>query len=342
MALSKQTIQAPAAMTTVMSSVNRTRDQPFRVVREEYIGDVTGSAALAVYSLPINPGLSGSFPWLSMIANAYDIYHFNRLRICYRTRDTSSDKGTVALAFEPNPDDPTPTSTQQIENYDTRVVMTPWVDGCMDVPPVNLNRLKKFLVRNSLVAAELATYDVGALYYGVIGTNTGKIGELWMEYDVSFYSPQPYDSSLTLPQPDNNSVFRQTASANVTNGGTTVVPWDTIISNPLGLVPTAGVFTGIRGALIVYTQLNAQPATAGLTSGGLAIQLSTDGGANWFNSIFSGWPAPLTTTGPTTSNTETVLQLLPSYQFRVVATATGAALTVGGNSTNNILVLTPA
>jgi len=340
--MSRQLVQAPAAMTSVMASVTRVKEQPFRVIREEFIQDVQGSAALAVYSLPINPGLTQTFPWLSMIANAYDLYRFNKLRISYRTRDTSSDKGTVALAFEPNPDDPTPTNAQQIENFDTRVVMTPWVDGSMDVPVCDLNRLKKFLIRNSLVAAELATYDLGALYFGVAGTNTGKIGELWFEYDVSFYSPQPYDSTLTIPQPDSNSAFRQSAGVVVTTGNQTVIPWDTVQANPLGLTPTAGVFTGLRGALIVYAQVNGTPSASGLVNGGLTIQTSVDNGVTWNNSIFAVWPAGLSATSPVMLNAETLLQLLPSHSFRVIISSVGATVTAGGSAQNNILVLTPA
>lgn len=335
---------APAAQTTVVSSAPRSKEQPYVIVRREYLQDINASSAFTVTELAINPGLVQTFPWLSQTANAYDIYKFRRLRFCYMNRDTSADKGSVAIAFDPNPDDPAPTTQQQIDNFDTRAVTTPWADACFDVPPYDLGRLKKFLVRDSLVAAELATYDLGSLFIATSGqTGTGKIGELWVEYEVQFSAPQPFASSLALPIPESNSTYRQTAPFTVTGGTTGVaVPWDTPGPNPLGLLPDAqGRFTGIRGSLVVYAQMTITPA-AQITGGGITIQTSTDG-VNWVGNMLAVWPQGVTATSQISQNVETVLQLLSTSYFRIVLTTLGNnAQAVPGGPTFGILVLTPA
>lgn len=336
---SVKSVMAPAAMTSVISSNRAIKPQPFHVVREEYLGDITGSAALSISSFPVNPGMP-VFPWLSQIANAYDLYRFTRLRFWYRTRDTSADKGTVVLSFDPNPDDSTPSSNLQLENFDTRTVTTPWADAFFDVTRADLDRLKKFLVRNSLVASELATYDLGTLYTGVTGTGTGKVGELWVEYEVDFYAPQPFDAVNIVPQPTSNSVFRQIAPQTAAAAGSTTVLWDTAQTNPLGYVSNAGIFSGMRGAISVYAQVTGTIGAAPLTGGGINIQTSIDGGASFQNNILAYFPQSAANTNAT-ANVFTVLQLLATHQFRVLVTPIGGTLTLGG-SPNTILIITPA
>jgi hypothetical protein len=341
---------APAAMTTVVTSNPKASRQPFVVCKDEYSQDVIGSTGLSILPVSINPGLQGTFPWLYGQANSYQMYRFRKLRFNYYTRDSSNDKGTVALVFIPNPDDPTPTSLASLANYDTRVLTTPWQSAFVDVPNSDLTRLRKFLIRDALVANELATYDIGFLVISTGGTSTGKLGELWLTYELELFSPQPPDNLLIPPLPDNNAVYKQAAAITTTAGVATPIPWDTIVANVFGLLPTttgpfgAGAFTGIRGSVVVYAQVSIAAIGTLTNVSALLIQISIDGGGTWSNVIIANFPYQGSVAGSQlTANVETVLQLLPSYAFRVVVITTGSTATVAPTGINtNILVLTPA
>jgi hypothetical protein len=303
-----------------------------------------GTPTFIVNSIPINPGLPSTFPWLSTPAAGYNYYHFRSLIIRYITRDNTTDRGTVCLAWDPNPDHASPINMLNAENYETKIAISPWQTGQIDVPPEDLNRLKKFLVRNALIASEFDTYDVGQIFVCTSGnTNTGLIGELFLDFVVEFHAPIPNQLNL-LPQPDANSYWTQSASLLLPNTGTAVtIPWDTVVSNPIGVVNTGGVFTGLRGALVVYLQATVAP-NAAITSSSLAIQVSVNGGTTWVNQQVAAFTAGATLA--TTQNVEFIVQLLPTYSFRtVISVQTGTA----GNSaafpsgiTNGVLVLTPA
>lgn len=46
----------------------------FTVEMKELIADVSASSTFTPQQIEINPGLPGSFPWLSQIAGAYEKY----------------------------------------------------------------------------------------------------------------------------------------------------------------------------------------------------------------------------------------------------------------------------
>jgi len=230
------------------------------------------------------------------------------------------------------------------ENYETKFIIAPWVNGEVAVSPSDLRRLKRFLLRNSLISAEIDTYDTGVLFVCVQGTGTGLLGELYLDFEVDFFSPIP--SALnTIPVPDTNSFFVQTAPLPVPNtGAVTVIPWDTVQANPIGLVPIAGVFTGLRGALVVYAQATVLPSAA-LTAGNISIELQTASGGPWNVVQQAGFTIGATTY--TTQNLEFILQLLPTYSFRItlrIATSAGSGTSTAfpNGPTNGVLVLTPA
>lgn len=338
---------APAAMTTVIGSNPKASRQPFVVCKDEYSQDVLGSTGLSIITVGINPGLLGTFPWLYGQANSYQMYKFRRLRFNYYTRDSSGDKGTVALVFLPNPDDQTPTSLATLANYDTRVLTTPWQSAFVDVPSSDLNRLSKFLIRDALVASELSTYDVGFLCVAVGGTATGKLGELWITYELELFAPQPPDNLSIPPFPTGNAYFNQVAPLNTVAGTALTIPWDTPRVSPFGLYPstggTPGLFTGLRGALVVYAQMSITLIST-CTGAGMYIQLSTDGGITYNNVIQAFYPLAGTIAGANlTANVETILQLLPNYVFRVVVITTGGTATIAAaGALADVLVLTPA
>jgi len=335
---------APLASTTIMRQNGSARaNRPYSIVRREFIADVLGSTTTRINNYQINPGLS-LFPWLAGIARAYDLYRFTRFRIDYVTHDTSQDKGKLVLSFDPNPDDPVPTTIARLENFETRAVNTPWANNYVDVPVADLNRLPKFMIRDALVPNSLTTYDLGSLSVGVAGTlDSALIGEIWFDYEVQFWAPQPLEDLTIIPQASSTTAYQQPSVA-IVSATDFVVPWSgATITNPLRLVNTAGVFGGLRGALRVTAGVSISWLGSAPTAGTslVAIQLSTNGGST-FADAFSSYYGD-SAVGVESKSVSGVLLLIPSYQFRIRVVSTfGGTASISGPPASNYLIIAPA
>ncbi len=334
-----QPMAAPAAASTVIKTPNNMRYKCTTFERVEAVGPITGSTtAFAVAgNYSINPGLSSLFPWMSAPAAAFNMYKFRKLRIHYKNSTGTTNTGVVVIGFNPDPNDIAPTSLSQIENYETRVRVATWEDSYVDVPKEDLARLKKFLVRTSIVPGELATYDLGSIYIVVSGNNSSSatVGELWLEYILDMYAP--ITSMSTVPYGKANTVFTQSVPLAYSSGVTLDIPWNTTLANPFGLVNTAGSFTGINGALIVYTQVTI--TTTAFTNGSIYIYKN---GQPVIVGIYPS-PTPSAAAGFSTMNVEGFVSLIPTdilkVSVNIIGTGTAAPLPAGSTS---VLVLTAA
>jgi len=84
----KQTMtrtSAPAAYGTAIKSNGR-KAPPNIVTHKECVAQIMGTSAFTVNTLAINPGLSSTFPWLSIEANGYNYYRFRSFQIRYDPR----------------------------------------------------------------------------------------------------------------------------------------------------------------------------------------------------------------------------------------------------------------
>jgi hypothetical protein len=323
--------QAPVSYGFSDASTRRQRAKPWCLTRREYISDVFGSTSnFAIVPISLNPGLASFLPWCSSIANSFDYYRFKRLRFFYLPETSTDNKGQVVLCIDPDPNDQAPTAMTQALNYNVRLVVVPWMEGSVSVPNDVLTRLPKFLTRNSIVAGDYNTYDVGSLFIITGGNLDGtKMGQVWVEYDVDFYEPQVPLS--TAPLPKNNSSFYIPTLQSLATGVATTANFNGTSFNPLGLVPNAGTFTGLLGSFIVYTQVVTQSTT--LTAGSLQIQ------KNGTIAISTTFPALLA--GYATTNAEIIMSLVPSDVVSVVVSLTGTGNTLLPG-VNSILVFTPA
>jgi len=133
------------------------------------------------------------------------------------------------------------------------------------------------------------------------------------------------------PNFKNNSTFFIPTAQAITTGVSTVANFTGVNFNPFGLVSTAGTFTGLYGAFVIYTQVLVAAAT--LTAG--TLQIVKNGAvvlAMSFPALFGGFSA---------CNAETVVSMLPADTIAVSVFLTGTTITLspGGSS---ILVISPA
>lgn len=326
--------QAPASYGAVVKGVSKRAEITPIGPRLEYVGDVIGdTTAFKLQSTyRINPGQVLSFPWLSSSARNYDMYKFRKLRFIYMGKTSTANTGEVNLIFDPDPTDSAPASDAEALQYQARLSCPVWVEEAyLDVPTSDLSRLSKFLVRESIVASELTTFDVGMLHL-IVGGNAAnvKVGQLWVEYEIDLYAPQLVSTGFTPLK--FTSQFTIVAQQNLVSGAATTLNFSTPVFNPLGLTPVLGVFSGMNGGFSIYCQQTI--TVAPMTSGTINIRKN---GANIAVGVY-GPPTPT----QTTMNVFVLCQLIPTDTIDVQVTITGTTPIAPAAQALSILIIAPA
>ncbi len=164
-----------------------------RVVHKEFITNVVGSVNFTTpIQVQLNPGLVGSFPWLSNIANNFEQYRVNALRFCYMTRTGTSVPGSVLMYPDYDAADSAPLTEQIASAYAEIVEDAPWKDNMCILRPAGMHALgpRKFIRNSAVAASDIKTYDVGTFYLSTVDGTAVPWGKVWIEYDISFYEPQ--------------------------------------------------------------------------------------------------------------------------------------------------------
>lgn len=168
-----------------------------RVVHRELLGNVSGAATTAFTlssTFALNPGLTATFPWLSNIAQNWETYHFSKLRFCYYTRTGTGTAGSVIMAPDYDAADVVPASENIVSSYEDVQENAPYRDIVCTLRPQAMHSMgsKKFIRVGALSAnQDIKTYDVGNFFICVVDSG-GAVpwGKVWVEYDVTFYTPQ--------------------------------------------------------------------------------------------------------------------------------------------------------
>lgn len=336
MAMSVKQFSAPVSYgSSVTSTISRKEAQPCRYARSEFIASILGTTntfSLAL-NLSLNPGLSSFLPWLSGIANSFDMYSFKRLRFMYLAKTSSSNTGEVDMAYDPDPTDPAPTSQALILNYGVRCSSSVWSNCSVEVPSVDLRRLPRFLTRSAVVPGELGTFDIGQLFVATSGNaSNAVVGQLWVEYEVEFYTPQPVAMALSTG-PRSTSQFTNSVAQPMTSGAPLTLNFDTATYNPLGSsVPSSGSISGLQGSFSFYLQLTVQASS--ITNGFLSIMKNSAAVCNVALPLLSA-------AGYSSASLFVAMSLVPSDIVQAQVVATGTGLSAMG-TINRFLLLAPA
>lgn len=203
-------------------------DGVMTIKHSEYIGDIILHETFAQQSIPINPGNSSMFSWLSSIATSFDKYYFADLRFHYRARCPTSTAGTVMLRVEYNPNNPPQTDKRDFMTGKS-ASSNAWGDCTFSCALGDANStVKERLVGRSDVIEtdQLPLYDVGYLQVATQGAASAPTGELHVSYLVHMRLP---DKSV------GSADYKGTLMA--TEGGegqTAAKPWGTAISQVVG------------------------------------------------------------------------------------------------------------
>lgn len=187
-------VSIPLAKTQVVT-MDRAIPKPKSVVlRDQLIMTMVGSNAFLVNNgfgaegyLRLNPSNPTLFPTIAYEAANYDMYRFRKLRIFYRNLASPPTAGKVAFVWDPDSQDPPPTSRVDIPQY-RRSVNTSVYEPCsLNIPTDNSWRF----VGDSAVA-DRKLIDLGQLFLATYACSSdAEIGDVYIECDVEFKDPQP-------------------------------------------------------------------------------------------------------------------------------------------------------
>jgi hypothetical protein len=176
------------------------------IQHREYVRDIFAgeSGTFSTTTIPVNPGLPTSFPYLSGIANNFEEYKVNGL--VYEVVSTTSpfnsvaSMGSIIAAMQYNAANPPFTNKAQMENSDFAISAR--IDKSImygiECKDLSTNTL---YIRNRDISNDvpLTSTDVGAMQIAIqsgtgIAANT-VIGELWVSYDIHLMRPHITTSS---------------------------------------------------------------------------------------------------------------------------------------------------
>ena len=164
------------------------------LTHSEYIRDIspTSTSFESQVFLAINPGLSGTFPWLANIAQFYEEYEFKQLAFTFKsmvTEGNSSASGTVIMATQYNPTNAAFSSKQVMENYDyaSSSKVTSDSHHGIECDPAKKGGSAIEYVRTGAIPTnqDLKTYDLATFQLATTGAAANlTIGELWVSYQI--------------------------------------------------------------------------------------------------------------------------------------------------------------
>lgn len=164
----------------------------------EYIGEVTSSTAFTTSTYPVNPGMPGTFPYLSTIASCFQEYRFRGLVFEFKStgadalvNGTNTSLGTVGLVAQYRADASTLTTKVEFLNE-------MWSTSCKTsdctILPVECapkeNPMSIQYVRTGPATGDVKNYDLCSLTVATNGSpGSNVVGELWASYEIELLKP---------------------------------------------------------------------------------------------------------------------------------------------------------
>jgi hypothetical protein len=236
---------------TVMSGkMKRDETGALTITNREYIKDIygPGNTNFTNDSLPLNPGLQNSFPWLSQVAANYAEYEMIQCVMEYRTlvdasNNTDGVNGEIILTTQYNVSAPDfSDKTSMLQNYGSQSgkATESHSHGVECDPKKNPGDGHKY-IRTSPVQPDedLKTYDHAKFELALNNIPTTYqnkvLGELWIYYTVRLHKPRLYVS---------RGLFNKSDYYRVSPGNTTSMPMMGDDDDDNNKVSCLGPYTG--------------------------------------------------------------------------------------------------
>lgn len=245
-------VTAPVA--TNRSYQQKSQNQSIRIKETERIGTVLGSPLFAVVgNYPLNPGLSGSFPWLSATAAQYEKYKVHKITYRYKNLKGTASDGNILMAFDFDSLDSPPSSAIQMTQYTRCTDGSPWRIFEMSIVPTG----SELFTRSGIPpGSDLKTYDLGRLFVAAEGcVDSSAHGYLEVEYDIELMKKQSPQTGSSPSSGLGVAYFNGLMVTPTANGpiGWSAAP--TQVTNPLGVTVTlGGIYTVPAGSYMITLQ----------------------------------------------------------------------------------------
>jgi len=164
----------------------------------ELVCGIDGSQNFVIDTYSLNPGNAELFPWLSKMATNFEYYQFTKLKFMYIPSCSTVATGTVYMAMTWDVVTQEPTSDTNLAMYATssnavRVANTYEIKG----PEMKKER---YVISGETGKdkTDPRLYFMGKFWIATKGTaDTSAIGQLWVEYTVTFRNPVKNDNDTT-------------------------------------------------------------------------------------------------------------------------------------------------
>jgi hypothetical protein len=272
---------------TGQAQIFRTGPDSCRIIHRELVASVTGSVVFTVgQSLPLNPGMQITFPWLSIQALGWERYKWNALRFCYYTRTGSNIPGSVMMAPDYDAADAAPGTEVGASSYQDTQEDAPWKDiTCVLKRRELMGDMKEKYIRSGALAAnqDIKTYDAGNFFLCTVDGTAVPWGKLWVEYDVTLITPQvPAGGFASVGVLSGGGAFSAAApfgTAPVNTGGVQMTVAGQVVTFPnVGIGQELYVGSFITGTVITVFGATA-PANMAVKSDAAAGGVMKDAGS---------------------------------------------------------------
>lgn len=195
--------EADSILASRVPTMNATLDRGVRVSHHEFLGDVKSTTDFTVLKYPLNPGMSETFPWLSIVAQAFQEYELNGCIFYFKStsanalNSTNTALGQIIGAVQYNPYQPDPLSKVTMLGLSSASDGKPSESNLFPVEcKADMILMRSKLIRTAEVTDDKAKYDHGNFYLGSNGSQASAVvGELHVVYDITLKKPKLYSTS---------------------------------------------------------------------------------------------------------------------------------------------------
>lgn len=247
----------------------------------EFIMDIRGSTSFNLQSFRINPGIQGTFPWLSAVALNFQQYKLKGCVFAYRPTSGAAINGTnpalgvVIMATNYDSLDLNFANKQAMESSDYCTSCSPAAEMLHPIEcDPRLNVLSILYVNDGSIptGGDIRMYDLGNFQIATTGmpADDNIVGELWVTYEIELlkpFLPNPVGSNMKVAHLVSSPATSASSTDPLGTTGAVVRPGSTL----LVLSPTTNSFVlPYVGTYLVVTLWSANTDLVSV-AGGISV-----------------------------------------------------------------------
>jgi len=184
-------MMAPVSIATkrigAAPKINNKPNGAVEITHRSFLCPITSNANYTTKLFYVNPGLPGTFPWLSKLARRYEEYKFKKLKFEYRSVCATSTSGVVMMSFDYDAADAAPTNKAAQAQTVPNTEVNSWSSNDL---VINCDGGYKYIRPGTLQPnLDVKTYDFGTMCLSSLYGPNIVTGELYVEYTVELRKP---------------------------------------------------------------------------------------------------------------------------------------------------------